>query len=204
MKVQCDKLGVKVRYNKTATAENVVGGNWDKVILAAGANPAIPPIPGIENATPVSEYLTHNATAGKKVVIIGGGLAGTEAACDIAPHADEVTIVEMMPDILFSAAHCLNNDQHLRNMVKDRGVKVAAGAKVTNITADSVTYEKDGQTITLPCDTVFNAAGFKANNQLEDLLEANYDDVTVIGDAIAPRKILTAVHEGYHAIRVME
>ena len=204
MKVQCDKLGVKVRYNKTATAENVVGGNWDKVILAAGANPAIPPIPGIEDATPVSEYLTHNATAGKKVVIIGGGLAGTEAACDIAPHADEVTIVEMMPDILFSAAHCLNNDQHLRNMVKDRGVKVAAGAKVTNITADSVTYEKDGQTITLPCDTVFNAAGFKANNQLEDLLEANYDDVTVIGDAIAPRKILTAVHEGYHAIRVME
>lgn len=204
MKVQCDKLGVKVRYNRTATAENVLGGHWDKVILAAGSDPAKPPIPGIEIATPVSEYLTHNATAGKKVVIIGGGLAGTEAACDIAPHADEVTIVEMMPDILFNAAHCLNNDQHLRNMVKDRGVKVAAGAKVTNITPDSVTYEKDGETITLACDTVFNAAGFKANNQLEDLLESNYDDVTVIGDAIAPRKILTAVHEGYHAIRVME
>lgn len=204
MKVQCDKLGVKVRYNKAATAENVLGGNWDKVILAAGADPAIPPIPGIENATPVSEYLTHNAAAGKKVVVIGGGLAGTEAACDIAPNADEVTIVEMMPDILFSAAHCLNNDQHLRNMVKDRGVKVAAGAKVTKITPDSVTYEKDGETIVLTCDTVFNAAGFKANNQLEDLLEANYDNITVIGDAIAPRKILTAVHEGYHAIRVME
>ena len=172
--------------------------------MAAGADPAIPPIPGIENATPVSEYLTHNAAAGKKVVVIGGGLAGTEAACDIAPNADEVTIVEMMPDILFSAAHCLNNDQHLRNMVKDRGVKVAAGAKVTKITPDSVTYEKDGKTIVLTCDTVFNAAGFKANNQLEDLLEANYDNITVIGDAIAPRKILTAVHEGYHAIRVME
>lgn len=204
MKVQCDKLGVKVRYNKAATAENVLGGNWDKVILAAGADPAIPPIPGVEYAIPVSEYLTHNVAAGKKVVVIGGGLAGTEAACDIAPNADEVTIVEMMPDILFSAAHCLNNDQHLRNMVKDRGVKVAAGAKVTKITPDSVTYEKDGEIIVLTCDTVFNAAGFKANNQLEDLLEAHYDNVTVIGDAIAPRKILTAVHEGYHAIRVME
>ncbi len=31
-----------------------------------------------------------------------------------------------------------------------------------------------------------------------------YDDVAVVGDAVAPRKILTAVHEGYHAIRVME
>lgn len=204
MKVQCDKLGVKVRYNKTATKENVLGGNWDKVVLAAGADPAIPPIDGIENATPVSEYLTHNVTAGKKVVIIGGGLAGTEAACDIAPHAEEVTVVEMMPDILFNAAHCLNNDQHLRRMVKDRGVKVAAGAKVTKITPDSVTYEKDGETVTLECDTVFNAAGFRANNQLEDLLEDNYENVAVIGDAIAPRKILTAIHEGYHAIRVME
>lgn len=204
MKTQCEKLGVKVCYNKTATAENVLGGNYDKVILAAGASPAVPPIPGIEHAKLVSDYLTHKVGVGKKVVIIGGGLAGTEAACDIAPNAEEVTIVEMLPDILYTAAHCLNNDQQLRNMVRDRGVKVAAGAKVTNITADSVTYEKDGQTVTIPCDTILNAAGFQANNQLEDLLEDNYDNVTVIGDAVGPRKILNAIHEGYHAIRVME
>ena len=204
MKTQCEKLGVKVCYNKTATAENVLGGNYDKVILAAGASPAVPPIPGIEHAQLVSDYLTHKVGVGKKVVIIGGGLAGTEAACDIAPNAEEVTIVEMLPDILYTAAHCLNNDQQLRNMVRDRGVKVAAGAKVTNITADSVTYEKDGQTVTIPCDTILNAAGFQANNQLEDLLEDNYDNVTVIGDAVGPRKILNAIHEGYHAIRVME
>lgn len=204
MKTQCEKLGVKVCYNKTATAENVLGGNYDKVILAAGASPAVPPIPGIEHAQLVSDYLTHKVGVGKKVVIIGGGLAGTEAACDIAPNAEEVTIVEMLPDILYTAAHCLNNDQQLRNMVHDRGVKVAAGAKVTNITADSVTYEKDGQTVTIPCDTILNAAGFQANNQLEDLLEDNYDNVTVIGDAVGPRKILNAIHEGYHAIRVME
>ncbi len=204
MKTQCEKLGVKVCCNKTATAENVLGGNYDKVILAAGASPAVPPIPGIEHAQLVSDYLTHKVGVGKKVVIIGGGLAGTEAACDIAPNAEEVTIVEMLPDILYTAAHCLNNDQQLRNMVRDRGVKVAAGAKVTNITADSVTYEKDGQTVTIPCDTILNAAGFQANNQLEDLLEDNYDNVTVIGDAVGPRKILNAIHEGYHAIRVME
>lgn len=204
MKTQCEKLGVKICYNKEATPENVLGGSYDKVILAAGASPAIPPIPGIENALLVSDYLTHKVEAGKKVVVIGGGLAGTEAACDIAPKAEEVTIVEMLPDILYTAAHCLNNDQQLRNMVRDRGVKVAAGAKVTNITPDSVTYEKDGETVTIPCDTVLNAAGFKANDQLEDLLEDNYENVTVIGDAVGPRKILTAVHEGYHAIRVME
>jgi len=110
----------------------------------------------------------------------------------------------MLPDILFTAAHCLNNDQHLRKMVKDRGVKVEADARVLKITDEGVTYEKDGETKTIACDTVLNAAGFKPNNQLEDLLEDLYDDVTVVGDAIAPRKILTAIHEAYHAIRTME
>ncbi|WRK52254.1 FAD-dependent oxidoreductase [Coprobacillaceae bacterium CR2/5/TPMF4] len=111
----------------------------------------------------------------------------------------------MLPDILSLANHCLNNDQHLRNMIKDRGVNVVTGAKVTKITDDSITYEKDGEVHTVSCDTVLNAAGFKPNNQLEDLLEEEYDDkVVVIGDAVAPRKILTAIHEGYHAIRVME
>ena len=39
---------------------------------------------------------------------------------------------------------------------------------------------------------------------IEELLDEKYDEVAVIGDAVAPRKILTAIHEGYHAIRVME
>lgn len=51
---------------------------------------------------------------------------------------------------------------------------------------------------------VLNAVGFKSNNQWEDILEEKNDDVDVFGGAIAPRKILTAIHEGYHAIRIME
>ena len=204
LETQCYKLGVDVRLNKKATIENIGRGSYDKVILAAGASPAVPPIRGIEYTIPVSDYLTHKVKAGKRVVIIGGGLAGTEAACDIAPNAESVTIVEMMPDILYTAAHCLNNDQQLRDMVKDRGVKVKADAKVINITSDRITYEKDGESFSIPYDTIFNAAGFKSNNELEDPLEGFYDNVTVIGDAVSPRKILNAVHEAYHAIRVME
>lgn len=204
MEIQCYKTGVNVCLNKTATPENIKGGAYDKVILAAGATPVVPPIKGIEHTVLASDYLTHQVKAGKNVVVIGGGLAGTEAACDIAVNADSVTILEMLPDILYSADHCLNNDQHLRKMVKERGVKVEAGAKVTEITENSVVYEKDGATYTIECDTVLNAAGFRANDALEDVLEEVYEDVTVVGDAVAPRKILTAVHEAYHAIRVME
>ena len=203
LETQCKKLDVNIHLNSPITKDNLEG-DYDKVILAAGSTPAMPPIPGIDTTVLASDYLTHQATVGKKVVVIGAGLAGTEAACDIAGKDGDVTLVEMCPDILFTANHCLNNDQHLRKMVKDRGVKVEANAKVTNITPTSVTFERDGKTMTLECDTVLNAVGFRPNNQLEDLLDEKYDEVAVIGDAVAPRKILTAIHEGYHAIRVME
>ncbi|MDI9591270.1 MAG: NAD(P)/FAD-dependent oxidoreductase [Acidobacteriota bacterium] len=204
MALQCEKLGVVVRLGKEATPEALADVRVDKIVLATGSTPAVPPIPGIENAIPAVDYLTHKVEAGRNVVIIGGGLAGTESACDIAPKAESVTIVEMLPDILLASAECLNNDQHLRKMVAQRGVRVVAGARVTAVTADSLTYEKDGETVTLACDCVLNAAGFKASDQLEDACLAVCEEVAVVGDATAPRKILDTIHEGYHAVRVME
>ena len=197
------KLGVSVKLNKTATAEEAANGNYDKVILAAGSSSIMPPIKGIEFAAPSDLYLTNVKKPGKNVVVIGGGLVGCEAAAYMKEMADEVTIVEMMDDILASADHSLNCDQALRTMLKDRDVKVAAGAKVTEITADSVSYEKDGVINTIPCDTVIIATGYRSNNQLEDELDGKVKSLTVVGDAQAPRKIMTAVHEAYHAIRVM-
>ncbi|HIX82216.1 MAG TPA: FAD-dependent oxidoreductase [Candidatus Erysipelatoclostridium merdavium] len=205
LETQCYKLGVNISLNKAATKDNIKGLDYDRIILATGANPAMPPIEGIEKTVLATDYLSHQVTTGDNVVIIGAGLAGSEAACDLAGQGKNTVLIEMLPDILALANHCLNNDQHLRNMIKDHGVNVVTGAKVTKITDDSITYEKDGEVHTVSCDTVLNAAGFKPNNQLEDLLEEKYDDkVVVIGDAVAPRKILTAIHEGYHAIRVME
>ncbi len=204
METQCRKLGVTITLGKEATPETLAEVKADKIILATGSVPAVPPIPGIENAIPVTKYLTHQAEVGRNVVVIGGGLAGTEAACAIAPDADSVTIVEMLPDILATAAHCLNNDQHLRKMVADRGVTVVTGATVSDIAPDSLSYEKDGETVTIPADTVLNAVGFTASDELEEACLAVCDDVAVIGDAVGPRKILDAIHEGYHAIRILE
>ena len=204
LETQCYKLGVNIHLNTEITKDNLKQKDYDKVILAAGSRPVTPPIEGIEHTILASDYLTHKAEVGKNAVVIGGGLAGTESACDIAARADHVTLLEMMPDILYTAQHCLNNDQHLRRLVKDRNVETVGNAKVTAISNNSVTYEKDGQTYVVACDTIINAVGFRPNNELEDLLEEMYEDVCVVGDAISPRKIMTAIHEGYNAIIVME
>lgn len=204
MERQVIKLGVNVVLNREATADLAAAGQYDKVILAAGSAPVMPKIPGIEYAAPANDYLLGLKKPGEKVVVIGGGLVGCEAAAYMKEAAREVTIVEMLEDILAMCDHCLNNDQALRTMIRERGIAIAAGASVKEIAADHVTYEKDGQDHRIGCDTVIIAAGYRSNNSLEEELEGRVRELAVIGDAQAPRKILTAVHEGYHAIRVME
>ena len=65
--------------------------------------------------------------------------------------------------------------------MKDRDVETIGNAKVISISNNSVTYEKDGQTYVVACDTIINAVGFRPNNELEDLLEEMYEDVCCRG-----------------------
>ena len=203
MERQVLKLGVKIVLNKVATADNVLAGGYDKIILAAGSTACMPPIKGIETASSANDYLLGLKKPGKKVVVIGGGLVGCETAAYMKETAEQVTIVEMLPDILSISEHCLNNDQALRTIINERNIGIVGNAKVTEITPTGISYTKDGKEVFLECDTVIIATGYLPNNQLEKALENKVEDLTVIGDAEAPRKILTAVHEGYHAIRVM-
>ncbi len=201
---QLKKYNVPIEFNKNVTAKEVIKGNYDEVILATGSTPVMPPIPGIENAAPAKDYLLNKKKPGKKVVVIGGGLVGCEVAAYMKENADEVTIIEVLDDILAVAEHCLNNEQALRALIAERNIKVIGNAKVAKITTDGITYEKDSTNHDLECDTVIIAAGLRANNKLETELEGKVKHLTVVGDAERPRKILTAVHEAYHAIRVME
>ncbi len=200
---QVRKLGVRVILDKDATADEIAAYGADKVILATGAHSILPPIEGIELAQVSDAFLRGEQQPGERVVVVGGGLVGCETASFMAETAKSVTIVEMLDDILLTADHCLNNDQALRAMVAERGIECVCGAKVTKISEDGVSVEKDGETSLIPADTVIIAAGYHSNNELEAELDGRVEDLAVVGDAEAPRKILTAVHEGYHAIRVM-
>lgn len=203
MERQILKLGVKVVLNKEAVEEEVLDGKYDKIILATGSKPFMPPISGIENSVPANDYLLGIKKPGKRVVVIGGGLVGCETAAYMKETSEKVTIVEMLEDILAISEHCLNNDQALRTMIKERNIDVVGSAKVIKITPDSVIYIKNDKEYTLECDTVIIASGYRSNNELEDKLQDKVENLTVIGDAGVPRKILNAIHEGYHAIRVM-
>ena len=90
--------------------------------------------------------------------------------------------------------------QCLLGYMKETGVKVVTNAKVSKITDSSVEYtDKDGNTISLPAETVVSAFGYRAYNPLEEAAKKTCADVKVVGSAVKAGNALTAVREAYDA-----
>lgn len=196
------RSNVKVRTMKDATAEEILAGRWDKVVMATGAHHKIPPIAGIDGRTVVcaEDVLTGRVRHGRRVVVIGAGLVGCETAAMCAQQADSVTVVEALPEILMSVQHCRNNEQALDQLLKDSGIEFITQACVTGIDERGLAYQRDGQDHRIDADTVVVAAGYSPNDDLYREL-AGRVDVSLIGDAANPDSILAAVHQGFHVAR---
>lgn len=196
---------VDVRLGAEAGLPEVQEYKPDLVIAAAGARPIILPVPGNdgENVKLAEEVLLGRQTVGDRVVVVGGGLVGCETGAELAFQGKKVVIVEMMDDILKTAAHFVANDQNLRYLVKQSGLTAETGAKLTEIRKDSVVVEKDGELKTIQCDDVVFAVGFRSVHSLAEEIEEAGFKVVEIGDYVKPGKIIHAIHQGYHALRVL-
>jgi 2-enoate reductase len=195
---------IRVVFHKEATVEKVVKFGADKVVLATGATPIIPPIEGLKDNPKVGtakDYLLEKYNVGRKVIVIGGGLIGSETALDLAGKGKQVVLIEMLNKLVPKEVMNYNNEQRLNNLMDNSTVDVRLGTKVCRIDEHEVTIEKDGQTESLHYDSILLAVGMKANNSLEEGLYNAVDELYVIGDAEAPRKIWNAVHEGFHVAK---
>jgi len=73
----------------------------DVLVLAVGAAPIVPDIPGIHSPKVVlaNNLSDEGIAVGKKVIILGGGLVGCESAVYLAQEGKDVTVVEMMKEV---------------------------------------------------------------------------------------------------------
>jgi NADPH-dependent 2,4-dienoyl-CoA reductase/sulfur reductase-like enzyme/rhodanese-related sulfurtransferase len=106
--LEIDRTGRRVRAHHAGDGGDL-WLDYDKLVLATGARPIVPPIPGVnlENITtlhtvPDAEKLKALVSESKdrEVVMVGGGLIGVETVEALAEYDCRVTIVEMMPHIL--------------------------------------------------------------------------------------------------------
>lgn len=207
---QVYKAGVKVLLNQKVTKGFVEEIKPDAVIIATGGTPVMPqwlldsPQKNIMTAW---DAIKGSPAIGKNIVIIGGGMVGCECADMIAaPHffmnqgERRVTIIEMLPNVMIEDVS--PQRQLLMSRLIDKHVNILEGAKVEEISEDTVVYSQDGETHTLKhVDTIISAMGTKADNFLCEELKDLTIPVYTIGDAVKPRKIRHATYEGYVAAR---
>lgn len=155
------RAGVKVLYHTEATAESIKEADPDCVVLAAGAVPAWPPIKGVENAISSWDILGHkiSTSEGEKIVIIGGGVVGSELAHMLCETGCDVTIIEMLPEIC--RGHQMSYKEHLENYLNEHA-KINVNSSVQEIGQDYVVFiDAQKATQKIPADKVVIATSHR-------------------------------------------
>jgi 2,4-dienoyl-CoA reductase (NADPH2) len=189
------KLGVKIYYNIEADVSKVLAEKPDVVIVAVGASPLIPPIPGVESAVTAFDVLMNKVEVGKRVVVIGGGGVGCNTAAKLADEGKDVTLVEMLPKIGQDIG--ITTRWTVLLYLRERGVKILTNKRAVEIKRGALVIEdvQSGERDEIPCDTVILAVGTKPNDGLYDELVGKVPEVCKIGDCAKPRKAIDATHE---------
>ncbi|MBO0779931.1 MAG: dihydrolipoyl dehydrogenase [Ktedonobacteraceae bacterium] len=166
---------VTVKLNDGSTTQF----STDKIILATGSVPLMPPMPGIDSKNVINSDTCWNLP--KKpdsLICVGGGVIGIELACMFNAIGTKVTILEMLPNILAPV------DEEVRRLLvrilSKRGIEIVTGAKVEGIEGNSkqkkviATTDKGQQSFS--AEYVLMAVSRRANTSgLERLMEQGLD-----------------------------
>jgi len=199
LEAQAIEAGVEIRCNTEVTPEYAEAQNADVMILAVGSNPIVPPLKGIDgdNVVIVNNYYLEKEKVGDSVVVLGGGLAGCEAAIHLAQEGKKVHLVEMRPELAPDA-----NIRHrpiLMQMV-DKYVEAHTGYQGMEVTADGeLCKDAEGNEVLVPGKSVICAVGQRANRDGVNALRNCAPVVREIGDCVRPSNITSAIYMGYHA-----
>ncbi len=197
-KNQINKLGVKVE-KRALTSEIVSQAKPDAVIVATGAQPIVPSMPGIEKENVVTAWqvLKGEVTPEGKVVILGGGEVGAETAEYLAKKGNQVTIVEMLDKV---ASDMDELSCHLLLFsLDDLGVKILTKATAREITDLGVVIEHLGKEQLIEADTVVLALGAQPNQELGNQLKKLGTQLYIVGDCNTVGRLPDAVEGGFKA-----
>lgn len=197
--VCCQKAGVTIKMNQEVTLDLIKEEKPDSVIVASGSRTLILPIEGIDNPAIIhgSDLLDGKRAAGKKVLVVGGGMVGCETAAFLGEQNHDVTVIEFRDTVGADVIH--EHRVYLMKDFEDYGIKEITGAKVCKFYEDGVEYETaDGQRHeSRGYDSVILSMGFRNYNPFGEEIKAIVPDTYVIGDAIRARRALDATKEAY-------
>ena len=203
------------------TAEGTRTLTTRSIVIAAGARPFVPPIPGLEEVGYLTSDTVWNLrTLPKRLIVLGGGPIGSELTQTLARLGSQVTQVEMAPRIL------IREDPEVSELVTARfraeGIAVLVNHKAKRFTVENgekiLIAEHAGGEVRIPFDAVLVAVGRVANTTgygLEELgipttpartvetnefLQTRYPNIYAAGDVAGPFQFThTAAHQAWYA-----
>lgn len=165
---------------------------YDRLLIATGSGPFIPPIPGFD-LPGVRAYRDHDdvlamleaARKGGKAVVIGGGLLGLEAAVGLKQRGMEVTVVHLMPTLMERQLD-LEAGALLQKALEARGLDIRCYASTAAILGtDKIQGVRFADGEEIPADLVVVAVGIRPNTSLARAAGLDVKRGIIVDDALA-------------------
>ncbi|MFP4437885.1 MAG: FAD-dependent oxidoreductase [Chloroflexaceae bacterium] len=195
---ELERQEVAVRLNTTVTVELVQQEQPEVVIIATGARPARPALPGADapGLYAALVVLEGQVPPGREILVCGAGFVGTAVGLWLAEqHGKQVTLID--PGALLLPNVEIFTRWTVQARLAEAGVRVQLNQPITALSPDRV-QTAAGE---LTGDAVVLALDLTAGENLAARLREPAREVLVIGDAVQARKVLDAMHEGYHVGR---
>jgi 2-enoate reductase len=191
-------LDVELHLGEEVTAETVAACRAQAVVVAVGATPVVPSVPGVrgENVLMAADLAHDGAIAEDMVAVVGGQQTGCDIALYLAQQKKRVTIVEAGP-----LALDMNpiSRMALLPLLQELGVAVAP-LSIRELRAGGlIGTNADGEDLKIRADRIIIALGSVPRRELAARIEGGVDELFVVGDCAGPRGITRAIREGFAA-----
>ena len=198
---------VDVRLNVRATASDVLALGPDAVIVATGATPRLPGIPGVaqRHVTTAADVLLGAYVPGKRCVVVDeeGHCTAPTTADFLAQRGHHVTLISRYFMVGEDLDEGVRADLYAR--LFKQGVRVETTTIATEVTPGGVRVRHAYSEVetALEADTVVMAFGGKAEDGLYHELDGRVGVLKLVGDAYSPRRIHDAMLDGTRAARAI-
>jgi 2,4-dienoyl-CoA reductase-like NADH-dependent reductase (Old Yellow Enzyme family)/thioredoxin reductase len=194
---QLEKSKVDVQLNTAATPEMVTEMAPDALIIAVGADPIAPPIPGVEYARQAVDVYPELEEMEGNIVVVGGGSIGCEIGLEFAERGNEVHVIELT-DTLAARGNMLYRTGLLQHLNKYENLHTLTGTACKEIREDAVVVEdKEGNETVLKADHVLLAVGFRARKALAHSFYGITPETAMIGDCYQVANVMEATNLAY-------
>lgn len=195
---ELNRLGVHAHLNTELNEEEIKAMDYDTVILATGSKPKVFSLGDDSHTYTAEQVLLKQKDAGKKTVIVGGGLVGCETALWLAQNGIHVTIVEALDKVMaVNGPLCAANKEMLEALLPFNGVEIITGAKVTEFANGEVKVDTKEGSKTIMSDSVILSVGYKEENTLYNNLQFDIPDLYLLGDAKKVSNIMYAIWDAF-------